>query len=322
MEAALLEQKSRRELLDYILASGSRTREKIAEAERLLSAIKGKVESEPVLKELLGNVAETLWVPDPPLPSSAEEVGRRLEDYEKQLDGLIVKLRAILEAVEHVGKLAPRVRELESRLSSWAAALRDVNPPLYSELSRFASRSSRVLSGLSALNLDKAADVLSSLVKEGEQLEARARAEYSKAVRLMLSELEAVQELIHKALHVVMPHERLELEESEKKLLEIARELSSAKLTPVPLNPPQVYAELGRVKKLASEKLAGALSPLEARVLEAYSRLASSAEARLFMLHEVVELVSRRAETSLPETLSALYELSRKGLIKLFAKLA
>lgn len=322
MEAALLEQRSRRELLDFILASGSRTREKLAEADRLLSAIRSKVESEPALKELLGNLTEALWVPEPPLPSSAEEVGRRLEDYEKQLDVLIARLRAILEAVEHVGKLAPRVRELEGRLSTWAAVLKDVNPPLYSELSKFNSRLSRVLSGLSALDLDRAAEMLSGLVKEGEQLEAKARAEYNKAIRLMLGELEATRELVQKALRLAMPHERLELEESEKKLLEIAEKLSSAKMTPVPLSPPQVYAELSRVKRLASEKLTTALSPLEARVLDAYSKLASSAEARLFMLHEVVELVSRKAEAPLSETLSALYELSKKGLIRVFAKVA
>lgn len=322
MEAALLEQRSRRELLDFILASGSRTREKLAEADRLLSAIRSKMESEPALKELLGNLTEALWVPEPPLPSSAEEVGRRLEDYEKQLDVLIARLRAILEAVEHVGKLAPRVRELEGRLSTWAAVLKDVNPPLYSELSKFNSRLSRVLSGLSALDLDRAAEMLSGLVKEGEQLEAKARAEYNKAIRLMLGELEATRELVQKALRLAMPHERLELEESEKKLLEIAEKLSSAKMTPVPLSPPQVYAELSRVKRLASEKLTTALSPLEARVLDAYSKLASSAEARLFMLHEVVELVSRKAEAPLSETLSALYELSKKGLIRVFAKVA
>jgi hypothetical protein len=75
--------------LDYIVNSGSKAREKIAEAERLLSFVRGKVEGNPRLRELLGKVTDSLWIPEPPLPSSAEEVGRRLEEYEKHLDTLL-----------------------------------------------------------------------------------------------------------------------------------------------------------------------------------------------------------------------------------------
>lgn len=317
-----MEQRSRRELLDFILSSGVKAREKLTEAEKLLNTIKSKVENEPVLKEFLGNVIDSLRVPEPPLPSSAEEVGKKLEDFEKQLDEVIEQLRSILKAVENIGKLAPLARELENKLNSWAVALRDINPPLSSEVSKRASKISRALSGLAGLSPGRAGDVLSSLVKEGEQLEIRARAEYNKAVRLMLGELESTQELVQKALRVVMPHERLELEEHEKKLVEIAEKLRSAKQIPLPLNSSQIYTELSRARKLAAEKLARALSPLEGRVLDAYSRLASSPEIRLYMLHELVELISRRAEASLSETLSALYELSKKGLIRLFTKLS
>lgn len=320
MERAVLEQRNKKELLDFVLASGARTREKLSEAERLLGAIKAKVESDPLLKSLLGSLADSLWVPDPPLPSNAEEIGRKLEDYEKQLDGVIAQLRAVLESVDRIGKLAPLARELEEKLNSWASVLKDVNPPLYSELIKSASKIRRVLGGLSGLDPVKAGEALSKVVEEGEQLEVRARAEYNKALRHLAGEVDSVREIVRKALSVTLPHERLKVEECEKELQDIAEKLNSARLSPVPLNPPQMYAELNRIRKVASETLGSALSPEEARVLDAYSRIASTAEARLFMLHELVDLVSRRAEVPHSEAFPVLYELSRKGLIRVFVK--
>ncbi|MFZ8855141.1 MAG: hypothetical protein ACO2OQ_03140 [Thermofilaceae archaeon] len=322
MERALLEQRSRRELLDYIVSSGSRAREKIAEAERLLSLVKSRVEGSPRLKELLGRVAESLWVPDPPLPGSAEEVGRKLEEYEKHLDALLGKLKALSLAVEVLERVLPEVDRLRGELEHWAQVIKDVSPPLHSELSRFLARLSRVLQGLPSLEVEKGAEVLRDLLEKGEQLEARARAEYNKSVGLLLSEVSSVRELLGKALSVSYPHDRFELEEGVKRLSEIEKQLQELRKAPAPFSPPQVHAELARIRALASQRLSEAVKPSEAAVMEAYSRLAAGSEHRLYLLHELVESISRRSGTPLEETLTTLYELSRKGLIKPLVKVS
>uniref|UniRef100_A0A7C1P0S9 Uncharacterized protein n=1 Tax=Thermofilum pendens TaxID=2269 RepID=A0A7C1P0S9_THEPE len=322
MERVLLEQKSRRELLDYIVSSGSRAREKIAEAERLLSFVKSRVESNPRLKELLGRVAESLWIPDPPLPGSAEEVGRRLEEYEKHLDALLEKLKTLSLAVDVLERVLPEVDKLRDRLERWALVMRDVSPPLHSELARFLARLNRVLQGLPSLEVGKGAELLRDLLESGEQLEAKVRAEYNKSVGLLLSEVSLVKELLSKALNVSYPHDRFELEEGMKKLSEVEQRLHDLKKVPAPFSPPQVHAELARIKALASQRLSEAVKPGEAAVLEAFSKLAAGGEHRLYLLHELVESISRRSGISLEEVLVTLYELSRKGLIKPLVKIA
>uniref|UniRef100_A0A7C4FEF7 Uncharacterized protein n=1 Tax=Thermofilum pendens TaxID=2269 RepID=A0A7C4FEF7_THEPE len=322
MERVLLEQKSRKELLDYIVSSGSRAREKIAEAERLLSFVRSRVEGNPRLKELLGRLTESLWIPDPPLPGSAEEIGKRLEEYEKHLDTLLEKLKALSLAVEVLERVLPEVDKLKERLERWAQVMRDVSPPLHLELSKFLARLNRVLQGLPSLEVEKGAEVLKSLLESGEQLEAKARAEYNKSVGLLMNEVISVRELLGKALSVSYPHDRFELEEGMKKLSEVERLLQELKKTPAPFSPPQVHAELARIRALASQRLSEAVKPSEAAVLEAYSKLAAGGEHRLYLLHELVESVSRRSGATLEETLAMLYELSKKGLIKPLVKVS
>jgi hypothetical protein len=107
--------------------------------------------------------------------------------------------------VEVLERVLPEVDRLRDRLERWVLVMRDVSPPLHSELSRFLVRLNRVLQGLSSLEVEKGAEVLRDLLGSGEQLEAKARAEYNKSVGLLLSEASSVKELLSKALSGVLP---------------------------------------------------------------------------------------------------------------------
>lgn len=321
MEVTLARKIDKKSILVFLAENSNKSKKSLENIENIRESILREHAKKEKISSMVEKALSTLKIPDPPLDEHDLLTGQKLRDYSQSLEELSKRLQDLARVFSEIDKLLPQLKQKTVELKKLAESLTAISPSLSSEILKLTNKSEKLLSSLDTEDPYRALDEAQSLLREGLRLEKIGKNVYKQTVSSILEEINATKLVLNKALAIAILQEKSILEKKMNELEKIESQLREILEKVERVDPSRLKEQIAEIRSYAEGFLSRSLSEEELRLAEEIAKLSSVYSGKNIKLDQFVDRLSKRAGMDKESVLAIIYELARKGIVRVYIRL-
>ncbi|RLE59598.1 MAG: hypothetical protein DRJ35_05415 [Thermoprotei archaeon] len=321
MEVTLARKIDKKSILVFLAENSNKSKKSLENIEKIRESILREHAKKEKISSMVEKALSTLKIPDPPLDEHDLLTGQKLRNYSQSLEELSKRLQDLARVFSEIDKLLPQLKQKTVELKKLAESLTAISPSLSSEILKLTNKSEKLLSSLDTEDPYRALDEAQSLLREGLRLEKIGKNVYKQTVSSILEEINATKLVLNKALAIAILQEKSILEKKMNELEKIESQLREILEKVERVDPSRLKEQIAEIRSYAEGFLSQSLSEEELRLAEEIAKLSSVYSGKNIKLDQFVDRLSKRADMDKESVLAIIYELARKGIVRVYIRL-